>query len=94
MTDKKQILLAFVIPFFLAVILFVFGYFLQPDCSYTFVDNGNVICGYENYDVPIASEEYILMIFGLIVLSFILPFFVTWRNHQSRKAKVESIIKI
>ncbi len=46
MTDKKQILLAFVIPFFLAVILFVFGYFLQPDCSYTFVDNGKVICGY------------------------------------------------
>ena len=91
MTSKKQILLAFFIPLFLAIGLLLFYYsFLQPECSYTFIDNGKVICGYENYDVPIASEECALLILGLFLLSLVLPSFVMMQTYQGRRNQLES----
>lgn len=94
MTDKTQILLAFLSPLFLAVVFSLFAYFfLQPDCLSSFEYQGKRVC--DNYhETFFASGEYALITLGLIILSFILPFFVIWRTRQFRKAKYEPIIKI
>ena len=95
MSDKKQILLAFFIPFFLAVGLKLFGqFFLEPECL-GYIDNfGKKVC-VEYHDSFTAEGEYKLLILGLFVLSLIMPSFVMMRTYQSRRnqLKTKSIIE-
>ncbi len=90
MSNKKQMLLAFFIPLFLAIGLTLFGYFfLEPECLATFEYQGKTLCA-EYRNTFIAEEEYKFFIVGLFILSLILPSFVMMRKYQSRRNKLES----
>lgn len=95
MSDKKQILLAFFIPLFLAIILGLFGYFfLEPECLGFIENSGTKVC-VEYHDTFIAEGEYKFLIFGLCILSLIMPSFAMTRVYQSRRnqLKPRSIIE-
>lgn len=94
MTDKRQILLAFLIPLSLAISLALFGhFFIETICTSTFKYQGKEIC-LEYHEESLAETGYALLILGLFILSFILPFFLIWRNKQTGENKVEPLLKI
>jgi hypothetical protein len=91
MSNKKQILHAFFIPFFLAVGLLVLRIFVFYDqCDPWLSNKGIFQCGLSDYEIPLQLRIIQLSIPGLFVLSFILPSFVMMRMYQNRRNKLES----
>jgi len=96
MKITKQSLAAFFIPMLLAIIMFLIGLtaFEKPD------DNGepsffsdDIILSYCLSCYPLIAGTYLYFVFGLILLSFILPSYVFWKAKQNENYKIESIIK-
>ncbi len=90
MIDKKQILLAFFIPLFLAIGLIIarICIFYDPNLVYNHYEV--VFAIREGYGLPLEMEVLGLLIWGMFILSFILPPFVMMRTYQSRRNKLES----
>lgn len=89
---KKEIFLAFLIPSSLAGLLLFFAIIFTPKCEHYLNEGGKSICIDERNNSFIATEEYVMMIFGLAFLSLLLPFYVDWTNRKNRQAKVKPII--
>ena len=93
MNDKKQLLLAFFMPLFRATGSVLFkDFFFETVCTSKFNYQGKEIC-LEYHEESLVETGYALLTLGLFVLSFILPFFVMWREKQARENKVEPLIK-
>jgi hypothetical protein len=90
MKQTKQILLAFLIPLFLAVGLLVARIYIFYGSNIFDTDAGAVFALYEGYGAPLEAEILGLLIWGMFILSFILPSFVMMRTYQSRKNKLEA----
>ena len=92
MSDKKQILLAFLIPFILAVGLMVLRIFVfyDPYDSWRCLSGGLCAPPYEEYSISKQLEIIGLLIVGLFILALFLPSFVMTRTYQNRKNKLES----
>jgi hypothetical protein len=89
MTNKKQLLLAFSIPLFLAIGLLLFeSFFFESVCT-SFKDREEKVC-LEYHNESFAETGYALLVLGLFILSFILPSFVMMRTYQGRLNKLES----
>jgi hypothetical protein len=86
----KQILLAFFIPMSLAIgLIMLEKYFFPPVCSSSFVNQGKTFC-LEYHDESLVETGYGLLIIGLIIFSFVLPFLVKMRTYQSGLKKLEA----
>jgi cbb3-type cytochrome oxidase subunit 3 len=85
MSQTKQILLAFLIPFLLAVALWLLrGQFFLIGCMPSPEFPGRVVC-----DTPsTALAMYGLLIIGLFVLSLILPPLITWWALNNKRKKI------
>ena len=93
MNDKIHLLLAFFMPLFLATGLVLFKDFLfETVCTSKFNYQGKEIC-LEYHEESFVETGYVLLTLGLFILSFILPFFVIWREKQAKENKVEALIK-
>lgn len=93
MNSKKQILFAFFIPLFLAIVLLLLRVYVFYDPYDTWIacPNGGVCYApYEEYSLPKQLEIIELLIVALFVLSFALPSFVMMRTYQGRRNKLES----
>ena len=89
MTDKKQILIAFLIPFILAVSLSFLGDYILPDgCTSTFELKGKTVC-LEYHDETWIETFYGLFILGLFILSLFLPLILFGRAYQRKKVETE-----
>ncbi|GEM_PF-6488105 len=96
MNNKKQILLAFFIPLFLAaglLALRIFVFYDPYDPWIAYSQDRIVAPPYEDYSLPKQLEIIGLLIVGLLILSFILPSYVMMRTYQSRRnqLKIKSI---
>lgn len=92
----KQLLLAFFIPITLAIVMFLIGLFAfkQPaDDGKPHFFSDDIILSYCLSCYPLVAGIYLYFVFGLILLSLILPVFVIWRMKQNRNHKIESIVK-
>ena len=90
MSNKKQILLAFFIPLFLAISLTLFGFFfVGSECSDAAEYEGRRVC-FEYRNASLIEQEYFLLVLSLFILSLVLPSFVMLRTYQSRRNKLES----
>jgi hypothetical protein len=96
MSNKKQILIAFFIPFFLAVGLIVLRIFVIYDPYDPWRCPSGSLCAppYEEYSIPKQLEILGLLIVGLLILALILPSFVMMRTYQSQKDKLQSSLNI
>ena len=93
MSNKKQILLAFLIPLSLAIgLLFlrIFVFYDPYDFWIACPNGGICYAPYEEYSIPEQLEIIGLLIVGLFILAFILPSFVMMRTYQGRRNKLES----
>ena len=86
MSQTKQILLAFLIPFLPAVGLALSrDYFFRIGCFPSAELPGKIIC-----DLPSTSfAMYALLIICLFILSLILPPFITWWALNSKRKKLK-----
>ncbi len=93
MSNKKQILLAFFIPLFLAISLLIAKmYILQnlQNASFQSIDKARTIGFCESCYLPLEFDIPSLLILALSALSFILPPFVMMRTYQGRRNKLDS----
>ncbi len=91
MSLTKQILLAFSIPFILAVgLAFLGDYFFFPGCVSTFVIYGEMFCSSYSDRTSFYALFYVILVIGLFLASLILPPFLSRRVYQSRRNKLES----
>jgi hypothetical protein len=95
MSDKKQILLAFFIPLFLAVGLIALRIFVFYDPYDPWIREETVAPPYDHYEISEQLKIFGLLIVGFFVLSLILPSFVMMRTYQSRRNqfKTRSVIE-
>jgi hypothetical protein len=92
MSQTKQILLVFLIPFGLSVGLASFkNYYYTHGCVSSLEIPGKEICE----QISIVEMICILLIIGLFFSSLILPPFMTWRTHQKKRnaLKMKAIIE-
>jgi hypothetical protein len=89
MSSLKQILPTFLIPFLLAVGLFVLGdYFFSPECN---TKTEEICFGISDPPSTLAEILYRFLVVGLFLASLILPPFLTMREYQaSSRNKSES----
>ena len=94
MSNKKQILLAFFIPLFLAIVLSATRIYIFYDLNiiYTYPEVAFAI--HDKVGSPMELEILGLLVWGMILLSFVLPSFVMMRTYQSRKNKLNSALHI
>jgi len=90
MTDKKQILLAFFIPLFLAVGLLVLRIYVFFDPNLEFVSEAKSVSFCEFCNIPLEFGILSLLIFALFTLSLVLPSFVLMQIYQGRRNKLET----
>jgi hypothetical protein len=89
MKQTKQILAAFLIPFFLAAGSALLGeYIFPPVCTSSSEIQGEIVC-FEFHNESLIETGYGLLILGLFFLSLILPPFLTRRTYQARRNKLE-----
>jgi hypothetical protein len=87
MSQTKQILLAFLIPFILGVSLAFLGFYIFPlGCFTQTVIRGEIVCIGESW-IEIVNT---LLIWGLFVTSLILPPFLTKRAYQSKRSSLNT----
>ncbi len=100
MSQTKQILLAFLIPFILAVVLESFGRYFFPACRSSYTEIDAIVFCLEYHSVPLpvdvslAEKGYALLILSLFICSLILPPFITLRAYQNKKSEFKSSLII
>ena len=91
MNQTKQIVLAFLIPFSLAVGLALFANYFFPHggCLPAEV-RGEVVCfSYHDYpQTSFAEDAYTFLMIGLFLAALILPSFITRRTYQSKLGEI------
>lgn len=90
MSNKKQILQAFFIPLFLAIGFLFLRVFIFYDLSIFYKSPEAAFAIRDGYGAPIEMEVLGLLIWGMFILSLILPPFVMMRTFQNRRNKIES----
>jgi hypothetical protein len=95
MSQTKQILLAFLIPFILCISLAFLENYFFPKCFYSAEIQRGTVC-IDNYEAfSLIEIAYGFLTIGLFLASLILPPFLTRRAYQSKlsKLKMKSIIE-
>jgi hypothetical protein len=90
MNNKKQILIAFFVPFILAVCLLFLRVFVYCNPDFECTGDRQSISFVEYYNTPLLFDALILFSIAMFALSLILPPFVMMRTYQSRRNKLES----
>ena len=91
MTNKKQILLAFFIPLFLAIVLLLLADSIFPaKCTTTFIKQGKEVCLEYHEESSFTEMAYGLAVVGLFILSIILPSLKIMRTYQGRQNRLGS----
>lgn len=92
MSQTKQSLLAFLIPFSMAVCL----QYLRVYVFYDPCDSQGDAISFGVYDCAQLIQSQIISLFAvaLLILSFVLPFFVSMRTHQNQRDKSELKLNI
>jgi hypothetical protein len=86
MSQTKQILLAFLIPFILAVSLtFLTNFLFVPQCP----SETEVCFIISDESLSFTEVIYKFLIIGLFLTSLILPPFITKRAYQNKRNKLE-----
>lgn len=91
MSQTKQILLAFLIPFSLAVGLASLGDYFFPQSCMTAEINGETVCfSYDERGWSFVEGMYTFLVIGLFLASLILPPFITRRAYQSKRSELKA----
>jgi hypothetical protein len=90
MSQTRQILLAFLLPFILGVSsAFLGDRFFFLGCPYGFLIHGEMACSSSGDSTSLTAQLYVFLIVGLFLASLILPPFLTRRVYQSKRNNIE-----
>jgi len=96
MSDKKQILLAFLIPLSMGICLLVLRVYVFYDSSDPWIYCPNDAVCFPQYEPETPKQLQIIGLFvgALLILSLVLPSFVLMRTNQNQRNKSELKLNI